>query len=160
MSQIFISKRCPYSRKLLMLLQQRPDLKGNISITCIDDEPFPNVIKKVPSMIVGNEIWDCDRIFSELQQSGEKVPEDKKEEESGEVMGICENGVCTFSSLDDTTPIDNFMYATIDDPGPTSVPIENDGYIDKNNKSKNFDSDYERMMEQRGEMMPNKRPVM
>ena len=58
------------------------------------------------------------------------------------------------------TPIDNSMYATIDDPGPTSVRIENDGYIDKNNKSKNFDSDYEKMMEQRGEMMPNKRPVM
>ena len=49
-----------------MLLQQRPDLKGSVSITCIDDEPFPNVIKKVPSMIVGDEIWDCDKIFSEL----------------------------------------------------------------------------------------------
>ena len=27
-------------------------------------------------------------------------------------------------------------------------------------KTQQFDSDYERMMEQRGEMMPNKRPVM
>ena len=163
-SQIFISKRCPYSRKLLMLLQQRPDLKGDILITCIDDEPFPNVIKQVPSMIVGNEIWDCDKIFQELQQSGNQetnTPQtNDKKEDNQEIVGICENGLCSFSSLDDSLPMDNFMFASIDDPGPTSIDTKQDGYMDKNSRSKNMDNDYEKLMEQRGEMMPNKRPIV
>ena len=50
-SIIYISKRCPHCRKLLLLLQSKPDLVGSIQVTCIDDEPFPNVIKSVPAMI-------------------------------------------------------------------------------------------------------------
>ena len=89
-----------------MLLQQRPDLKGEIIITCIDDEPFPNVIKNVPSMIVGEEIWDCDKIFQELQQSGNQetnTPQtNDKKEDNQEIVGICENGLCSFSSFHQT----------------------------------------------------------
>ena len=50
-SIIYISKRCPHCRKLLLLLQSKPELKGSIQITCVDDEPFPKIIKSVPSMI-------------------------------------------------------------------------------------------------------------
>ena len=39
-SIIYISKRCPYCRKLLLLLQNKPELKGSIQITSIDDEPL------------------------------------------------------------------------------------------------------------------------
>ena len=56
-SIIYISKRCPYCRKLLLLLQNKPELKGSIQVTCIDDEPFPKIIKSVPSMISNGEVW-------------------------------------------------------------------------------------------------------
>ena len=45
---IYISKRCPHCRNLLMKIQQREDIKGTIRISSIDDEPFPNAIKNVP----------------------------------------------------------------------------------------------------------------
>ena len=59
-SIIYISKRCPHCRKLLLLLQSKPDLIGSIQITCIDDEPFPKVIKSVPSMISIGEVLIAD----------------------------------------------------------------------------------------------------
>ena len=37
---IYISKRCTHCRKLLMILQQRPQLKGHYQIVSIDDSPF------------------------------------------------------------------------------------------------------------------------
>ena len=83
-----------------------------------------------------------------------------KKEDNQEIVGICENGLCSFSSLDDSLPMDNFMFASIDDPGPTSIDTKQDGYMDKNSRSKNMDNDYEKLMEQRGEMMPNKRPIV
>ena len=66
-SIIYISKRCPYCRKLLLLLQNKPELKGSIQITCIDDEPFPKIIKSVPSMISDGELWTADELFAALE---------------------------------------------------------------------------------------------
>ena len=45
---IYISKRCPYCRELLVKIQQREDIKGTVKVSSIDDEPFPNIIKNVP----------------------------------------------------------------------------------------------------------------
>ena len=73
-SIIYISKRCQYCRKLLLLLQNKPELKGSITITCVDDEPFPKIIKSVPSMISNGELWTADEIFSALEQDGELQP--------------------------------------------------------------------------------------
>ena len=66
-SIIYISKRCPYCRKLLLLLQNKPELKGSIQITCIDDEPFPKMITSVPSMISEGELWTADELFAALE---------------------------------------------------------------------------------------------
>ena len=66
-SIIYISKRCPYCRKLLLLLQNKPELKGSIQITSIDDEPFPKIIKSVPSMISNGEVWTADELFAALE---------------------------------------------------------------------------------------------
>jgi len=66
-SIIYISKRCPYCRKLLLLLQNKPEIKGSIQITCIDDEPFPKIITSVPSMISDGELWNADELFAALE---------------------------------------------------------------------------------------------
>jgi glutaredoxin len=104
-AQIYISKRCPYCRKALMLLQQRQDLKGHIAVISIE--------------------------------------------------GYCENGSCglSFSSIDGND-VSNLSYSLLND-NPNSVPVENDGYVKKNERATKFDSDYEKMMEERGNMGMN-----
>ena len=172
MSELYISKRCPYCRKLLMTLQQRPDIKGNLKIICIDEEPFPNVIKSVPSMIVGNEIWGGERIFTELEQSsqqqgvagGEQNMQQQQQQQQQvveeEITGICENGMCGFAPIDDNNFNDSY-YASIEEPEPVPLNVKNDGHAGNGGgKSKGLDNDYERLMAERGDMMPNKRPVM
>ena len=69
-SMIYISKRCPYCRKLLLLLQTKPELKGSIQITNVDEEPFPKIIKSVPSMISNGELWTADELFAALEGKG------------------------------------------------------------------------------------------
>ena len=69
-SIIYISKRCPHCRKLLLLLQNKPELKGSIQVTCVDDEPFPKIIKSVPTMISNGEIWTSEELFAALEGKG------------------------------------------------------------------------------------------
>jgi len=166
MSDLYISKRCPYCRKLLMTLQQRPDIKGNFNIVCIDDEPFPNVIKSVPAMIVGNEIWGGERIFAELEQSSQQQgvvgeqqhqPQEKQVVEE-EIMGVCENGMCGFAPIEDNVQFNDSYYASIDEPEPVPLNVPDNG--GGGGRSKGLDSEFERLMADRGDMMPNKRPVM
>jgi hypothetical protein len=172
MSDLYISKRCPYCRKLLMTLQQRPDIKGNFNIVCIDDEPFPNVIKSVPAMIVGNEIWGGERIFAELEQSsqqqgvagGEQQQQQQQQRQQQkpvveeEIMGVCENGMCGFAPIEDNVQFNDSYYASIDEPEPVPLNVPDNGH--GGGRSKGLDNDYERLMAERGDMMPNKRPVM
>ena len=68
-ANLYISKRCPYCRKLLEILHGRNDLRGMITITCIDEQPFPKYVKTVPVMVVENELWNTDEIFAFLQQT-------------------------------------------------------------------------------------------
>ena len=46
---------------------------------------------------------------------------------------------------------DNSYFASIDTED-NSVDVQNDGYIKKNKKTEQFDSDYERMMAERGDV--------
>ena len=176
MTELFISKRCQHCKKLLVLLQQRKDIRGNIKIVCIDEEPFPNIIKSVPSMIVGNEIWNGERIFYELEksQSNSQYQENPQPintqqtrqpnqqlnmnhgNENQEVQGICDFGMCSFSSLDDSQSELDSYYASINEPEPIPLNIQDNS----SSKAKGLDNDYERLMQERGEMMPNKKPVM
>ena len=71
-AEIYISKRCPYCRKLLLLLQNKPELKGSIQIVSIDDEPFPKIVKSVPTMISNGEIWTADELFAALEGRPDK----------------------------------------------------------------------------------------
>lgn len=161
---IYISKRCPYCRDLLVKVQGRDDIKGTIRISSIDDEQFPSVIKTVPSMISEGVLYNADEIFRMLEESktqGGKQPEQSeqastsKDNEDSLYSGYCENGSClSFSSLDGDTQSDReYMgqFAPLDH-NPKSIDISDDGY---NTKSSGIDNDYEKMMKERGDLSNN-----
>jgi len=207
-SIIYISKRCPYCRKLLLLLQNKPELKGSIQITCIDDEPFPKIIKSVPSMISDGELWTADELFAalegrpdtskqmngqqqmqqgqqgqqmqqqgqqqvqqqgqqQMQQQGQQQMQQQGEQQQQMQQGASDpddmldgyfggggltGGSLGFASIDDTPlAVDTSHFASLD-AEDNSVDVQNDGYIQKNKKTEAFDSDYERMMSERGEV--------
>ena len=172
-AQLFISKRCPYCRQVIMVLQQRQDLKGQIRIISIDDNPFPKEIKSVPSMIVGNELWGAEDIFQFLSQNNQQQQQPQQQQQQPqqqqqqpqqqqpggegdkELDGYCPNGTCglSFSSIDGNDA--SFTNYSLLDESPNSVPVENDGYIKKNERTSKFDSEYEKMMEERGKMGVN-----
>ena len=54
--------------------------------------------------------------------------------------------------MDESNLPNDSYFATIDSNGDTPIDVENDGYIKKNKKTEKFDSDYERMMAERGEI--------
>ena len=172
-TEIYISKRCPYSMKLLIELKDRPDLKGSIKVVSIDDEPFPNIIKTVPTMVSEGKLFNVNQIFKMLEESKQQgqqeqqaqqqgqqqaqQPVDKKED--GELSGYCSNGMCLgFSSLNDEDMNDITNFSPLDDNSP-NLDVKNDGYAGGQKKSDNFDSDYEKLLTERGSMMPGRPPV-
>ena len=183
-ANLYISKRCPYCRKLLEILHGRNDLRGMITITCIDEQPFPKYVKTVPVMVVENELWNTDEIFAFLQQTqqggqqgqeqpspqGQQQPSPQGQQQpspqgqpqgmqqqqkdqmkdDGELEGYCENGSClAFSSLNEGEMLSDSPYSMIDGTDNSIKDIKTDGHMGKNEKAKQFDSDYERMMEAR-----------
>jgi len=190
-SIIYISKRCPYCRKLLLLLQNKPELKGSIQIVSIDDEPFPKIVKSVPTMISNGEIWTADELFAALEGRPDKkqmAPQQQPQQqqsyqehiqhqqqqmqhgnsqqgppssnESDEMLdgyfggsGLA-GGSLGYASIDDVpNNIETSYFATLDvNDNMNMVDIQNDGYVQKNKKSQQFDNDYERMMSERGEI--------
>ena len=182
-ANLYISKRCPYCRKLLEILHGRNDLRGMITITCIDEQPFPKYVKTVPVMVVENELWNTDEIFAFLQQTQQQQQGQQQEQgqqqqppqgqqqqpppqgqpqgqqqkdqmkEDGELEGYCENGSClAFSSLNEGEILSDSPYSTIDGSDNAVKDIKTDGHMGKNEKAQKFDSDYERMMAERGEI--------
>ena len=123
---IYVSKRCEHCIELLKILRDREDIKGNISIVSIDDEPFPNYIKSVPSMVDGSNLFNAKEIFRMLMESQKgggntnntnntntnntntntntNTVNVEKEQSEGEcsIDGYCSNGSCLlFSSLEE-----------------------------------------------------------
>ena len=45
---LYISKRCPHCKQLLVILSKRDDIRGMLRIVAIDEEPYPSSIKAVP----------------------------------------------------------------------------------------------------------------
>ena len=167
---IYISKRCPHCINLLMKIQQREDIKGTIRISSIDDEPFPNAIKNVPSMIAEGVIYEASEIFRMLEESepsrrggghqGQaqrqaqgQAQGQAKESSDDMYSGYCENGSClAFSSLDDSGGENEYagQFAPLDHT-TNSINVSDDGY----KKSSGIDNEYERMMKERGELTNN-----
>ena len=179
---IYVSKRCEHCIELLKILRDREDIKGNISIVSIDDEPFPNYIKSVPSMVDGSNLFNAKEIFRMLMESQKgggntnntnntntNTVNVEKEQSEGEcsIDGYCSNGSCLlFSSLEENDEsssnisIDSF-YSTLADsnnnnnssPGMNGKPPNgSDDY--RKNKLNHMDNEYERLMKERSEINP------
>ena len=158
-SKIYISKRCQHCRKLLLLLKDRPDIRGTVQIITIDDNPFPNIIKNVPSMIdTKGELWTAEEIFKAINESRpqqqQQPPTQQPAEPPAEDQmfdGYCEGGSClAFAPLDDNVVPGGFdsQFANIDDQ-TIAIDVKNDGYQAKNEKTAQMDGAYERMMAER-----------
>ena len=169
---IYISKRCSHCRKLLMMLQERPYLKGHYQITSIDDSPFPKEIKSVPCMIIEGQLVNAKELFayilssdqqgsqqqSQTQAQSQPTSNSQGQEQScsvDELSGFCVGGQCLdFAPIDEN---DNSLmggnYSFLDEPGQPSL-----GHSSKSEqgseKRQKMDSDYERLMAERGAMMP------
>ena len=203
-SQIYISKRCGHSIRLLKELKERPDIQGKIKIISIDEEPFPNYIKNVPTMVNGNTLYNAGEIFNMLEESKKVLQQQQsqqpqlqpqqpqlqpqqpqpqqpqhqlqqqqpdramkpKEEapnmgcpvgDSGEkvcnVDGFCMDSSClAFSQLDGSDDLlgndGGGQFAPIDFKDDSSRGVEQNS----TKKTSQMDSDYERMMKERGEI--------
>ena len=55
--------------------------------------------------------------------------------------------------------MDSGNFATIDDKEGEFLNVKNDGYSNQSKKSADFDSDYEKLLSERGNMMPGRPPV-
>jgi len=175
---IYISKRCDHCLRLVKMLHQRQHLKGHYKIVSIDDAPFPQSVKSVPCMIIDNQLVNATDLFNYILSSDNKEPNNGQQVQQGqrqgqrqeqpqqcnqeqscsvdELSGVCANGSCLdFSPINDSDTIDNINYSFLDEPSqPTMNNSSNNDHGSQ--KRKEFDNDYERMMAERGEMMPNR----
>ena len=108
---LFISGRCPHSKKILIGIQKYDFLRSLFKIINIDTQPYPNYIKSVPSLIINGQIITGETIFQYLgklvegkQQQEERIKENKLNEsdqgqcrinEDGELEGWCSPGGIT-----------------------------------------------------------------
>ena len=130
---IYISKRCTHCRKLLMILQERPQLKGHYKIVSIDDSPFPQQQQRQPQ-----------------QQQQHQDPQSCSVDE---LDGLCPSGNCLdFAPIDDNMSIGNDSFSYLDE--PEQPQLKHSSKSEQGSEKRQvFDTDYERLMAERGEMM-------
>lgn len=172
---LFVSGRCPHSKKILLGIKQHIFLKELFKIVNVDREPFPNFIKTVPCILINNQVVtgsDVFEYFGKLvegkKNQEEREQEDKMKEsdqgqcrinEDGELEGYC--GGDTFSLI--TEENDDFTkrtfnshnrYDMLDGGGDIHSQVKEMEQTDNelNQKNKGFDQDLERMQRERGEI--------
>ena len=165
---IYISKRCIHCRKLLMALQQRPQLKGHYQIVSIDDSPFPKTVRSVPCMIIEDQVVNSKELFEYILRADEQgAPQQRQPQQQlqqpqdtggscsvDELNGMCLNGSCLeFAPIEDNVSMNNFTidnYSYLDEPQQSnpSMPKSEQG----SEKRQAFDNDYERLMSERGKI--------
>ena len=74
---LFISGRCPHSKKILLGIKQHIFLNELFKIVNIDTQPFPNYIKSVPCILINNKVISGNSVFEYFG----KLVEGKKEQE-------------------------------------------------------------------------------
>ena len=166
---IYISKRCTHCRKLLLMLRERPQLKGHYKIVSIDDSPFPQSVKSVPCMIVDDQYITATDLFnyiisSDGNQQQNSQPQQRQPQQQmqndpqscsvDEIDGVCPGGNCLdFAPIEDNMNISNDNFSYLD--APENPQMKHSSSSDQGSeKRKAFDTDYERLMSERGEMMP------
>ena len=177
---LFVSGRCPHSKKVLLGIQQHSFLKELFKIVNVDTQPFPNYIKTVPCILINNQVITGNTVFEYFGKlvEGKKAQEERANEgkqnesdqgqcsinEDGELEGWCgDNSGVEFSMIteenDDYTKRTYKIETNYDFLDGASDSIDskvrdmekNDSKISE--KKKSFDSDLERMQRERGELM-------
>ena len=179
---LFISGRCPHSKKILVGIHQHTFLKDIFQIINIDTHPYPNFIKTVPCILINNQVVSGNRVFEYLGKIVEAKMEQEERETSNALtdkdQGVCrinEEGVLEgycgssngigFSAItedsDDFTKKrhtieDNFDF--LEDASSSNTVYQQVAQMeaseDKLGKQRtSFDSDFERMQSERGELM-------
>ena len=179
---LFVSGRCPHSKKVLLGIQQHSFLKELFKIVNVDTQPFPNYIKTVPCILINNQVITGNTVFEYFGKlvegkKGQESRESKDElnesdqgqctiNEDGELEGYCSGGIGSsgveFSMIteenDDYTKKHYKMETNYDylDGSPDSIhqQVQEMEKNDQqiNQKNKQFDNDLERMQRERGEI--------
>jgi len=181
---LFISGRCPHSKKVLLGIHQHTFLKDIFKIVNIDVHPYPNYIKTVPCILINNQVVSGTRVFEYFGKIvASKMAQEEREKE--DTMTEQDQGVCQVS--EDGLLEGYCGGGSMGDIMGASISEENDDFTNKrhsaetnfdflegsdnsnavyqdlkqmessddqlNDKRKGFDSDYERMQAERGELM-------
>ena len=180
---LFISGRCPHSKKILLGIHQHTFLKEVFQIVNIDAHPFPNYIKTVPCILVNNQVVTGTSVFEYLGKIVEaKMAQEEREQENQ--LTETDQGVC---KINEDGMLEGYCCGQDTGIGFSSITEDNDDFTKKNHKietpydyldgssdsnavygqvkqmeasddtlsqkRKGFDSDYERMQQERGELM-------
>ena len=186
---LFISGRCPHSKKVLMGIQQYSFLKDLFKIVNVDTQPFPNYVKTVPSILINNQVVSGEKVFEyfgKLVEAKEKQEEREKSKsltekdegqcrinDDGLLEGYCGNGMDLDFALI-TEESDDFTKKTYKmDSCLSFLEYSSDEYSIKEKiqnmeesdshlgqKRQQFDNDLEKMQRERGEMEGGNRPQM
>lgn len=178
---LFISGRCPHSKKLLLGVQEYPFLKSLFKIVNVDTQPFPNYIKTVPAILINNQVVTGDKVFEYFGKLVESKMEQEKREKSetlnssdegqcrinedGELEGYCGNGIgleySLISEKDDdcskaTHKMDTVVSFLEGESDNSSLQAQIKSLEDSDDrlsgKRQQFDNDLERMQQERGEI--------
>ena len=106
---LFISGRCPHSKKILLGVNEYPFLKDLFKIVNVDTQAFPNYIKTVPSILINNQVVTGEKVFEYFGKLVEsKVQQEERDKtdslqnkdegqcrinEDGLLEGYCGNGM-------------------------------------------------------------------
>ena len=175
---LFISPRCSHCKKIIIGIQQYPFMKGLFEIVNIDTTPYPNYIKTVPSLLANGQIITGETVFQyfgklvEDKESQEKRKETNTLQSSdegqchinsdGDLEGWCGDSIgINFSTItednDDYTTKNykmenNLSFLEGSSDSTLQYQIKNMEMKDEqiSNKSQQFDNDYKRLQEERG----------
>jgi len=102
---LFVSGRCPHSKKVLVGIKQYPFLKPLFKVVNIDTQPYPNYVKSIPCILIQNQLVTGEKVFEYFGKlvEGKKAQEERVEtneqtesdqgqcriNEDGELEGYC-----------------------------------------------------------------------
>jgi hypothetical protein len=172
---LFVSARCPHSKKILLGIKQHVFLNELFKIVNIDTQPFPNYIKTVPCILINNQVITGESVFEYFG----KLVEGKKEQEQREQknqLNESDQGQCRVNDeglLEGYCGMDGFSMISEENDDYTKQTFKSQNHYDmldgssdiheqvKNmeendnqlsQKNKGFDQDLERMQRERGEI--------
>lgn len=178
---LFISGRCPHSKKMLMGIQEYPFLKELFQIVNVDTQPFPNYIKTVPAILINNQVLTGDKVFeyfgrlvdSKVEQEQREKTETLTEKDEGQCTigedglldGYCGLGIGMDYSMisekdDDCSKSIHKIETTVSflEEGSETNPLQQqiksmeESDTQLSDKRQQFDNDLERMQQERGEV--------